>query len=225
MAIATLGTAASGVRNNSSGTTIDATHTLEAGDNRVAIAIATIEDGSAIASCTYGGVAMTALTEKAHSSGGTAVRQRMFYLLHASLPADGSRTVTVTGTDAFLSGVLHVFTLQGVIQTTPEATGTGEETTDTVVTAGITTINNNAWIISGAGCNTNSTWTHGADQTEILDTSSGSSNSVAATCTYEIKATAGAETESHTCSVSAGELVIFQASFAPFVEGGFFMFF
>lgn len=218
MALELLGTTATAVRNNTSGTTISATHTLIAGSNRIAIVVAAIEDDAAIASCTYGGVSMTAMTEKAHSTGGTATRLRMFYLLEAGLPADGSKTVTMTSTNAFLSGVIHVFTIHSAKQQSPEASNSGEASNTTTVSEVVTTITDGAIIISAGAVNNNTSATHGTGQTEIADTPSGASNTVTLASSYEIKETQGADTQSHVFG-SSQELVSFGMAFAPAPSG------
>ena len=228
MAISVLGSVATQVRNNSSGTTITASHTLAAGANRIVVAWGAIEDDNAIASATYGGVAMTALTEKSHSTGGTATRIRMFYLLNASLPADGANNCVMTSTDAFLSGCWHVVCIQDAKQQAPEDTGNGESATNATVDTGstLTTITANAFIISGFACNNNtSSSTYGTGQSELADTASGASNSVTMVSSTETKVAAGADTQSTTFAASNQENVAFAAAFEAILDSNFFFFF
>lgn len=217
--IALLGTAATGTANTT--TTVSATHTLSSGTKRIAIAFVSFYQSTAT-SCTgvtYGGVAMTKI---GNSGNHTNVFRDIsaWYLLDASLPANGSKTVTATLSASSANLNIHVFTIQYAAQAAYEQSptpGTYLATSSATSTISLTTVAANAWAFSGAACDATSTYTHGTGQTEITDTSytGASSASITMSTSYEEIASAGAVSQTDTIAAGTPRHVGIGFSFAP----------
>ena len=217
--ISLLGTAATNSDNTS--LTVSATHTLAAGSNRIAIAVVSFYKATSFecTGVTYGGVAMTKI---GNSGNHTSVYRdiSVWYLLEASLPSDGSKTVTATVGSSSLNLNIHVFTIQGAAQAAYEQTptaGTYLNASSATSSINITTVATNAWAFSCAAADANSTYTHGTGQTEITDTGyTGASSTVMTMSTsYEEIASPGAQTQTDTVASSATKHVGVAFSFAP----------
>lgn len=203
-------------------TTIDVSHTLLAGSNRIIIAIVSGQDtvpNPNITGCVYdqGGdnVAMTALPE-ADIDSGTAQVNRMFYLLESGLPSNGAKTVRATASATMDELQIVVIAIQDAKQEAPEADEINTSTSVTISKA-ITTLTDGAMIISSAAQGRNRTYTHGSGQNEEADFQGGDGG-VTMCMTTEVKATAGADTQSHTSSGSVNRHVMVLAAFAPIPE-------
>lgn len=217
--ISMLGTAATGTNNSS--TTVSTTHTLSSGANRIAIAFVSFYKGTAL-SCTgvtYGGVAMTKI---GNSGDHTSVYRDIsaWYLLEASLPATGSKTVTATISGSSLNLNIHVFTIQDAAQTAYEQSptaGTYSSASSATSSINITTVAAKAWAFSGAAGDAISSYTHGAGQNEITDTSytGASSTNITMSTSYEEIATGSAVTQTETIAAGADRHVGIAFSFAP----------
>jgi hypothetical protein len=207
-----------------SGNSVSATHTLSAGSNRIAIAFVSQWKATTpvtIGGCTYGGVTMTHVTTAAYYAGTSGYsRVEVFYLLEASLPANGSKTVTATFNGSEVSTRhIAVFTIQDAKQIANEAEAKYEGTSKTA-SASVTTTDG-AWVFTGA-CNTQGTsYAVGSGQTEIWDdTIQGGS--------YE-QVTAGSNTQTEIATFGSPTLLahtMMVVSFAKITENNsFFMWF
>ena len=206
--ITQLGSIASAIRTTPA-TTLTATHTLLSGSNRISWCAVGTENANSIASATFGGVAATALTEKVYPAG--AVRVRLFYVLNASLPADGARDWVVTFSGNVTYAAMACGTIQDAYQGAPEATANGNNTVSPV-TDSITTLTEKAWIISVTNCLSTAVFTtYGAGQTERYSAKTANNQSCVAV-TYEEKAIAGADTQSFTNAGTANNFVCYSAA-------------
>ena len=212
MAITRLGTETSATFTTSASTKTLA-NTLSAGSNRVAWCMVGIEDADNISSATFGGVAATATAAQAkYSAGDTKIR--MFYVLEADLPANGSKNWVVTLSGAATNAVMGAGTLQGVYQGAPEATSSGEGSDE--VTVNITTLTNGAWILSCANSINGGTATYssfGTGQSAFFNLNSGGAQ-VSVAGTYEEKATSGADAQ-YFSRASAVQMIGIAAAFKP----------
>lgn len=215
MAISLLGTAATASANTA--TTVSATHTLSAGSNRIAIVFVSFYKSTSFecTGVTYGGVTMTKIT---NSGNHTSVFRDIsaWYLLEASLPANGSKTVTATVGSSSPNLNIHVFTIQDAKQQAYEVSGTYLATSSNTSSISITTVANNAWAFSGAAIDALTSYTHGTGQTEITDTSYAGalSTNMTMSTSYEEIASPGSATQTDT-SVATDKHVGIAFSFAP----------
>lgn len=157
----TVGTVSTGF-NEAAANSFTLSHTLEAGENRMVVALIGREDQDnandmPITGVTYGGQAMTVVTG-AHGEVGTSflAHTDIAYLLEANLPADGAHDLVVNLTGENNNIEAAAVTLSNVRQQAPEASANGSQpNADTPITTSITTVSNNALVldivISGAG--------------------------------------------------------------------------
>lgn len=218
--ITMLGTAATASANTA--TTVSATHVLTSGSNRIAVVFVSFYKGTSFecTGVTYGGVAMTKI---GNSGNHTTVYRDIsaWYLLEASLPANGSKTVTATVGSSSPNLNIHVFTIQDATQAAYEQTptaGTYLNSSSATSSINITTVAANAWAFSGAAADASSSYTHGTDQIEITDTpyTGASSTKMTMTTSYEEVVTPGAVTQTDTVASGATKHVGVAFSFAPF---------
>ncbi len=220
MAITKLGSVAIGGATNSA--TADATHTLDAGDNRIVIVIAGGEDSlDPTLTCVYdqGGdnIVMTPLTE-AQVEGSLFQVARMFFALEADLPTTGAKTVRVTSNVTMNELQIEVIALQDAIQETPEASEINTAENVATISKAITTLTDGAWIISGDSIGQEESFTHGAGQIEEADFTQGSGAGTALCMTSEEIASAGADTQSHTAAISVVRHAMVLAAFATILS-------
>lgn len=225
MPISLLGTAATASANTA--TTVSATHTLSDGSNRIAIAFISFYKGTAFecTGVTYGGVAMTKIT---NSGNHTSVYRDIsaWYLLESSLPTNGSKTVTATVGASSPNLNIHVFTVQGAKQQAPETSGTYLNASSATSSITITTVAPLAWAFSGAASDVISSYTHGTEQTEITDTSYTGALSTLMTMSTSYKEVLVPGSTTMTDTTSTAKQVGVAFSFAPSISTSnfFFMF-
>ena len=200
------------------GSYINVTHTLSvgSGNDRIVFVYAVITHSSAMSGDkltppTYNGVAMNQIgTEYNYGE----IQAGLWYLLDADLPASaGDYTVRFnsSGTHYGPGGIVAGF--YDVAQEVPEAIeNVGSSSSGSSISDVITTLTNYAYIVSFASVGTGTgTWTHGTDQVEISDWGNSYGSH---TATYEEKASAGSDTQSHTATVSS-QRTMFSVSIAP----------
>ena len=216
MAISLLSTAATASANTA--TTVSATHTLSSGSNRIAIAIVSFYKSTSFecTGVTYGGVAMTKIT---NSGNHTSIFRDIsaWYLLEASLPANGSKTVTATVGSSSPNLNIHVFTIQDAKQQAHEVSGTYLNTSSATSSISITTVAAGAWAFSGAAADATSSYTHGTGQTEITDTSytGALSTNMTMSTSYEEITSPSLVTQTDTLAAGSTRHVGVAFSFAP----------
>ncbi len=130
----------------------------------------------------------------AHAAGSTSDTPRVetWYLNN---PTAESKTITVTISS---NGFIGAFGLTGtdtssVICATSGTTGSGTNPNNA-----ITTLYNNSWIVSIVGTDWADPHTEDVSQTSLWELTEGGGNKKSAEGTYELKATAGADTQSWT---------------------------
>lgn len=212
-----------GTKNNNTqgaGSSISVTHDLTSGSNRIAIVFVhqTYYNASElITGVTYGGVAMTQI------GGGSGDRTNVYrnisawYLLEASLPANGTKTVVATFGASVLTSAISVFTIQNAKQAAYEQTptpGTYLNASSSASSIAITTVAANAWAFSCGASENNTTFTHGTGQTEITDVAFAGGTPCSHSVSYEEIATPGSNTQVDTAG-SSGRMVGIAFSFAP----------
>lgn len=218
MAISKLGSVATDGAEDS--TTVNTTHTLDAGLNRIIIAIAGVEDNNANPNITgivydQGGdnIAMVALTQ-AKVGSGTINVARMFYLLEANMPSNGAKTVRATNSQTANEFQIEVICIQDAQQEAPEADEIATATSTDQIDKVITTLSNGAWIISGDSIGANLTFVHGLGQIEQADFQGVGDGGITLCMTTEQKLIAGADTQSHAASSSTSRHAMVLAAFA-----------
>lgn len=204
-AVTYLGTAAF---NTSAGApSVSATFTQSAGSNRVAVVVVSCSAAATISSVTYAGASMTVVRDTANAG----ERLAMYYILEASLGADGSKTVTANFSASVRSGI-HVFTIAGASQGAPEASDKTNSDSATTLSVPLT-CSAGAMCVTGVNCSdTTATISHGSGQTEILESIS-TSHAVFAS-SYE-SVSSGSNTQSSTQNKAATRMCFVAASFAP----------
>lgn len=207
MAISLLGTAATATGLAADNPTFS--HTLSAGSNRIAIVFVACNSVRTITSVTYGGVACTLITT-APTTGGE--RLAAYYLLEASLPANGAKTVSVQFSGA-TDYNLACFTIQDAKQQAYETSNSSYSASATTIQTSITTVAANAWAISGALVDGTRTFTHDTGQNEITDVQT--TSWCAMSTSYEEIASPGSVTQGETQSGSAFNMYQVVFSFAP----------
>ena len=182
-------------------------HTIGSGSNRLLVGMATTEDfstgggGQEPSAFTYDGVALTKRTNGVVSAVQTAA---IYDLLDTSLPAAGSYNFSISFSGEVDDLIAIGFSCDEVAQQAPEATATPLQTTgpDSTPSVDITTVTNNALILSVLGCSNHlrsvSSWNVGTQ----LEQSTGVLACMAAAVRY-VKATAGAQTIEATLDASA----------------------
>lgn len=187
-----LGTAA---HNSNTASSLSATHTLSAGSNRIAFVITTCQVGQTVSGVTYGGVSMTRLGT---GVAGSSERMEIYYLLEASMPADGSKTVTVTysgSTDCLMT----VFTIKNAKQSAPSTPVTNSSAGATYLSGNVSVTVEGSFAIAGVFNRGVNTFTHDTGQVEIDDFNA-SIGTLAAS--YEEHETTGTKTQGSTASNS-----------------------
>lgn len=198
LAIDLLGTA--GTNGSNSASSLDVTHTLSTASNRIAFACVYVQTQTC-SGVTYGGVAMTQLGVAT----GSNERMYIFYLLEASLPANGSKTVTAT-----LSGAapveMSVFTLKNAKQSAPGTAVTNTSASAQTLTVDLTVNILTSFAITAAGQTGGGTYIHGTGQVEISDHTTGWAAAMATS--YEECSATGTNTQSSTTNAGANRMVM-----------------
>jgi hypothetical protein len=190
------------------------THTLVSGSDRLIIVGLSVanSDTISVSSITYGGVTMTLAAQYLSGTSGARNLTGIWYLLNASLPTDGSKSVAVTlsGTASSLQTITFCAEYTGVSQTAPEATNTAYETSLQTVTNAISP-STGAWVISvvSSGASDGS-WTPNESQIEVSE-----SISVAL---QELRSASGQTSLSSTYSGTVTREIRIAASFAAAVS-------
>lgn len=214
MAIAKAGT---DTYNEISNFTNTFSHTLVAGSERLIIVGFCNENADVMttSSVTYGGVAMTMAVEQLLVSGSRNL-VGIYYLLEASLPANGSNTVSVvmTGTSSSSTNVAYCAQYTGVAQQAPEATDSDSQTSGTTITNTVSP-STGAWAFSAVvvGQIEGGSWTHNEGQVELVD-GLGNLGGVEVASFAELRSANGETSLSSTCSGTVNRVVRAVASFA-----------
>lgn len=192
-----LGTGATG--STAAATSVSATHTLSSGSNRIAIACVYVQTNT-VTGVTYGGVAMTQLGVAT----GSNERCYIYYLLEASLPANGSKTVTASFSGSSAAQI-SVFTLKNAKQSAPGTAVTNTSAAAATLTVDLTVTYASSFGITAAGQAAGGTFTHGTGQVEITDNAAGLG---ALATSYEDFTTTGTMTQSSTTTAGANRMVM-----------------
>ena len=186
-------------------------HNLLLGYNRWVIAVVATEKGGegSISGCTYGGTAMTELGKIEIDTGTFENWIAIFGIKEADLPNDGINACVVTA--SYTAIIIQVFSIKDASQNSPVVTDL-VDTNNTIISKTITTIADYSLVISGVvGSNNDKNWTHGTGQTELADRDSGDH---IASSSWEVVASAGLETQTHTASGTASaRLAMINVSF------------
>lgn len=199
LAIEYLGTAATG---SATSTTVSATHTLLTGGNRIAFAFVVCPIAQTVSGVTYGGVAMTRLGT---GVAGVSERMEIYYLLEASMPATGSKTVTATISGSAACGV-HVWTIKNAKQSAPSTPVTNSSSSASYLSATVTVSIQGSFAITGGFTASGLTATQDAGQVELTDTGAAGG---ALSTSYE-ECNAGSNTQGLT--ISSGNRMLIMAS-------------
>ncbi|TDJ09595.1 MAG: hypothetical protein E2O71_01970, partial [Deltaproteobacteria bacterium] len=202
---------------SSSADTLDFSHTIGGGGDRLLVVCTAVEGpiGSAdvTGNITYNGVTMTKAIDNIT---GTSFDQNteIWYMLDADIPPAGTYTVsvTVTGSDNITAGAVSV---TGAQQQPVEATAFNDDGQSgaSSIQTNITTLTDGAWIFDCVGSgNAITGFTPDAGQTERWDTVASSSRGASST---EIKATAGLATLGWTVESASNRISHVLAAFAP----------
>jgi hypothetical protein len=187
--------------------------TVDSNPDRVLIVCtANVASGGGISSIKYNGVDMETITSHQIYGSGTYLQYAMHRLSDADLPVAGTYDLEITYSAAQAGGLI-AFQLYNAAQV-EEADNSHGLGYISSISKSITTLTDEAWIVS-MGCSEDSstlTWTHGSGQVELRDVSV---SGVAMTASYEEKAAAGADTQSHTATTSCDKIGIINAAFAP----------
>lgn len=204
--------------------TLSWSHVLGSGSNRKVQVLTSLETNPGLtmtaSGVTFNGTAMTQVSGAnvtVNEDPGSFMRCQTWYIDEADLPAAGTYTITVsyTGEGSVMAKMATAISLIDAAQGAPEASATGSATVDgTNITVSITTVTDNALIITNVACNIQTTFTHDASQTERSDQQAGGSGATQATTT-EVKVTAGADTQSCTAAATWGRAIISSISVAP----------
>lgn len=190
--------------NNSSGTNVSSSTITGfalgqgSGNDRIVVVFLSAEDAISgntdVSSCTFNGTSMTALS--ASKVGTTTLcNVESYYILDTDLPS-GSGSYDIVGNfGGTCDGVIiQAISIYGAYQGLPEDSGSNADASSpTSLSASVTTITDNAWILDGIAEGTSITATPGSGQTERQDVSVGTQ---AAQCSTKPVATAGSETTS-----------------------------
>lgn len=196
------------------GTVTSAVITLNvaSGDNRMII-ISTADEGtmqtiSSIDSETTGvGVKVDS---QAVGSGTTEQNVEMWRIMESDI-VTGTNTITINFSGSVVGAGISAMSLSGVAQQAAEAKVTTSGTTITTISQDITTLTNDAIIISIVGSGADHTFTHGTGQIERWDFQP---TSASFSGTTEIKASAGIDNQSHTASTESFRMAMVTAAFA-----------
>jgi hypothetical protein len=141
--------AASSTTSSTSGTTLTWSHTVANQSNRILIVGVQSEGTSSIqaSSVTYGGVALTKVTQAEATSSGYYQDVSQWYL---TAPAVGTANVVVTWGSSVTTRTAGAIGLYGVAQQAPEANASSFSNSG-ATTTNITTLTNGAWVVDMFG--------------------------------------------------------------------------
>jgi len=198
--------------------TLEFSHTLVSGSNRLVVVYVGIENGDVIdvSGVTYGGQAMVKAVDGLTGTTGYRYLSEIWYILDANLPSDGSNLVSITcsGTLSTLEITGYCAEYTGFNQDIPELIASTNESAsaDDTIENSISP-SADAWVFSAVGCgNAGTGWAHGQGQNEIYDFQDASSRLGIA----ELRGALGSETSlSSTFSTGANRMTRIAASFIP----------
>jgi len=145
-------------------------------------------------------------------SGGNTQNVEMWMFLETDI-IDGTNTITVNFGSSVTGAGISLMSYSGVKQQLPEAQGSNSVLEGTVVTVEITTLTDGSLIVSVVGNGKTNLYSfHGVDQTELQNFAT---TSAAYAVTYEIKETAGLDTQSHTTFSTTNRQAVLVIVLAP----------
>lgn len=180
-------------------------HTVASGSNELVVICGINDDTDAVPSIgidsiTYNAVALTNRVELASAGGGTDPEIHMWTL---DTPTLGTNNIIVTyaAGNTMKVASCHAIDFRGVDQASSQdvAAVSSADTSGGTVTQAITTTTDGAYIVSAVVCKLPGTAVVDASQTEIYETEvDGATNDIEVSSSYELKVTAGADTQSYT---------------------------
>lgn len=182
------------VDSGGSGTSISHSFTIGGGSDRLLSGWTATEGQTTVTSMTYDGVAMVKIGERDQEGNLTGA---LFYMLETDLPTAGTYTLTANFDSSIGAAILACVSLEGVAQQAPEATLITGNDGGALVEGDITTITDNAWLVSGAGAGDGGTFTAHSGAVERTDQSQATMSGTMSTRTTT---TAGLITEGFTHS-------------------------
>ena len=208
---------ATAATNASGASPVTWTHVVSAGSNRILVVGVVAENSDTpqtVSGVAYGAASLTKARARSVTEGAW-VDVELWYLLN---PTVGSASVSVSLTGSGVNAIACLScTLQGAAQQAPEAVNDNGTTTDaTTLSQAITTLTDNAMVLSLFGTNLENTQTSG--QTSVvsaLGSAGGDGDRV--TLARATKTPAGSQTMSWTSSSTYGRAAMVNAVFAPAV--------
>jgi hypothetical protein len=153
---------------------------------------------------TIGGVALTKARD-GNTGAGSRQYSSLWYILEASLPAVGARSVVITLTGS-VEATSRLFAtvgeVQGIAQTAPVQTDYDFALAVTTVSNQYTALTSTQWAFSAGSSGADMTFTHSNSQVEVSDQFSGG----AAAYLCQLRGGAGQTALSVTSSISANRL-------------------
>ena len=206
--------AASSDADSSAGTTLNWSHTLGSGSNRILIVAAVCEDAIAknqvISSVKYNGVNMTKVLASSKSWG--YIKADLYYMLDADLPSSpGSYIVSVTYNDIVVTHAGGAISLKNVKQQVPETVVTNSLASATAISTEINTLSSGAWIVDVVGHSRSGSFSS-STSAERWDQSSGNHTGAGSTT---LAALGGPAAVGWDFSGSNGTIIHSLAAFAP----------
>ncbi len=199
--------------NGGFGTSLTWSHTVSSGSNLILVVGVVAENSDTLTSAsgiTYGAANLTKAVGRTADEGVWAGVE-LWYLVN---PTVGTATVTVTMTAGVSAmGGLSV-TLSGAAQQAPEATSSNSTTTDaTSLAQAVTTLTDNAMVLSMFGTNLEDSQTSG--QTQVISAlGANGGGGCRGTLGSAIKTPAGSQNMTWTSSATYGRAAMVNASFA-----------
>ena len=195
-------------------------YTVGAGDNRVLIVgVATDSTGNSVLDVSFGGTAMTEVMNTSNLSRRTG----FFHLPESALgvgAVTGDITVDVSGSVPAVTEI-EAFYLTDVDQSQLAQTSITNTVfffnTASTIQASLTTLSADTAVISAFSVDQNAVWASGADETEFLYNSSGST-SIAAS--YELAPSSGTAVSMSWTGASAARPTILMATYGLLSTGG-----
>lgn len=159
--------------------------------------------GDSLSTCTLGGVAATGIIQITHATNSYPIAAVAYWRNTAlgSLTKGNAYNVVATHSDFFDDAVCAVQAFKGVADATAEASNTATQHDDVsgTINHSLTTLTNNAFIISCATRADNlDTWSAANSQTEIHDDSIGAGTAITLVFGYVDAGTAGSKTQGWT---------------------------
>lgn len=127
-------------------TTTLSNFTLGSGSNRFVQCTFGSETATDVSNMTFNSVGMTEIVEIDPESNATI---SMWYMLEANLPSAGDYSVVATYSGSPLDIMIACMSFTGVAQSAPEASNTAIAESGQTISAAITTLTSNAWVVDG----------------------------------------------------------------------------